>query len=72
MRFKSESGVAGQMIAMLVLVILGAATAIPVIQSAIENAGVTGNTATILSLIPLFVALLLLLAFAKPLLRRLR
>lgn len=38
--------------------------------SVIQNAGVDGNTATVLGLLPLFLALVVLLAFAEPVLDR--
>jgi hypothetical protein len=54
----------------MIAVILGVSVAIPVIQNSTDNANVTGNTATVLGLLPLFVALLLLIALAGPLMRR--
>lgn len=56
----------------MIAVILGVSVAIPVIQNAVDEAGVDGNTQTILELLPLFIALLLLLALAGPLMRRVR
>jgi hypothetical protein len=54
----------------MIAVILGVSVAIPVIQNAIDTANVSGNTETVLNLLPLFIGLLLLLALAGPLMRR--
>lgn len=56
----------------MVAAILGIGVAIPVILDVIEDANVTGTTETVLGLVPLFVALLLLVALAGPLMRRVR
>jgi len=54
----------------MVAAILGVGVAIPVILDVIESSNVTGTTATVLDLVPLFVGLLLLVALAGPLMRR--
>lgn len=54
----------------MVAAILGIAVAIPVILDVINDSGVTGTTATVLDLVPLFIGLLLLIALAGPLMRR--
>ena len=43
---------------------------IPVVNDAIEDAGITGTEATVVELLPLFAVLLLLIALAGPLMRR--
>jgi len=67
---RAQGNIGGLFIGIMIATILGVSVAIPVIQNAINNAGVSGNTATVLGLLPLFVALLLLLALAGPLMRR--
>lgn len=57
-------------IGIMVAAILGVGVAIPVILDVIEDSNVTGTTATVLDLVPLFVGLLLLVALAGPLMRR--
>lgn len=54
----------------MISVILGVSVAIPVINTALEDANVSGNTETVLDLLPLFIGLLLLIALAGPLMRR--
>lgn len=54
----------------MVAAILGVAVAIPVILNVINQSNVTGTTKTVLDLVPLFVGLLLLVALAGPLMRR--
>jgi hypothetical protein len=54
----------------MVAAILGVSVAIPVILDVIDQSNVTGTTATVLDLVPLFIGLLLLIAVAGPLMRR--
>lgn len=49
----------------IILVIMIAAAAIPVIQDTLDSANITGIPATILSLTPVFLALLALIAVAR-------
>jgi len=49
----------------IILVILIAAAAIPVIQDTLANANITGIPATILGLVPVFLALLALIAVSR-------
>jgi len=49
----------------IILVIMIAAAAIPVIQDTLDNANITGIPATILSLVPVFLALLALIAVSR-------
>lgn len=60
----------GLIMGILIAAIVGVAAAIPVIQDVIDSANLTGNVATIVGLIPLFIGLLLLVALASPLMRR--
>lgn len=59
-------------VGVLVAAILGIGVAIPVILSVINDAAVSGTTATVLNLLPLFVALILIIAIAQVLMRRIR
>jgi len=54
----------------MIAVILGVSVAIPVILDVINDSNVSGTTETVLDLVPLFVGLLLLVALAGPLMRR--
>jgi len=56
----------------LVAVIIGAGVALPVVLEVISGSGVSGTAATVLDLVPLFIGLLLLVALAGPLMRRVR
>lgn len=60
----------GLFIGLMVAAIVAISVFIPVVTDATSNANVTGNTQTILDLLPLFAALLLLIALAGPLMRR--
>ena len=65
------TNIAGLFIGIMVAVIIGVDVVIPVITDSIANSSVSGNTETILDLLPLFIALLLLIALASPLMNRL-
>lgn len=67
---RAQGNIGSLFIGVMVAAILGIGVAIPVILDVINNANVTGTTATVLGLVPLFVALLLLVALAGPLMRR--
>ena len=67
---RAQGNIGGLFIGIMIAVILGVSVAIPVIQNAVSASNVTGNTATVLNLLPLFIGLLLLLALAGPLMRR--
>ena len=49
----------------IILVIMIAAAAIPVIQDTLSNANITGIPSTVLSLVPVFLALLALIAVSR-------
>lgn len=65
-----SSGIGKLFIKVMVTVILGVAVAIPVVLEVIEQADVDGTTAIVLGLVPLFIALILLVSLAKPMMRR--
>jgi hypothetical protein len=67
---RAQGNIGGLFIGIMISVILGVSVAIPVIQNAVTNSSVSGNTETVLNLLPLFIGLLLLLALAGPLMRR--
>lgn len=60
----------GLFMGLLIAAIVAISVFIPVVNDAISSSSVTGNTQTILELLPLFAALLLLIALASPLMRR--
>jgi hypothetical protein len=60
----------GLFMGLLIAAIVAVSVFIPVVTDAVSNANVSGNTATILDLLPLFAALLLLISLAAPLMRR--
>jgi len=67
---KAQGNIGSLFIGIMVAAILGVGVAIPVILDVINDSNVTGTTATVLDLVPLFVGLLLLVALAGPLMRR--
>jgi len=67
---RAQGNIGSLFIGIMVAAILGVGVAIPVIIDVINNSNVTGTTATVLNLVPLFVGLLLLVALAGPLMRR--
>jgi hypothetical protein len=67
---RAQGNIGSLFIGVMVAAILGVGVAIPVVLDVIDQANVTGTTATVLDLVPLFVALLLLVALAGPLMRR--
>lgn len=69
-RDRAQGNIGGLFIGVMVAAILGVAVAIPVVQDVINDSNVTGTTKTVLDLVPLFIGLLLLVALAGPLMRR--
>jgi hypothetical protein len=67
---RGQGNIGSLFIGVMVAAILGIGVAIPVILDVINESNVSGTTATVLNLVPLFVALLLLVALAGPLMRR--
>lgn len=62
--FKDKKGMAGAM-GVLIYTIISVAVTIPVTQDVIDNANLTGTTATVVGLIPLFVGLGTMFATAR-------
>jgi len=50
-----------QFIGIMVVIIIGVAVVIPVVANVTESAGLTGTTATLVNLLPLFIAIALIL-----------
>lgn len=67
---RGGSNIGGLFIGIMVAAILGIGVAIPVVEDVIASSNVSGTTATVVGLISLFIALLLLVALAGPLMRR--
>jgi hypothetical protein len=67
---RAQGNIGSLFIGIMVAAILGVGVAIPVILDVINDSNVTGTTKTVLDLVPLFVGLLLLVALAGPLMRR--
>jgi hypothetical protein len=59
-------------IGLILAIVIGGGAALPITVELINTSGATGVLATILDIIPLFVALILLLVFAGPVMRRVR
>jgi len=60
------------LIGLIIAAVVGGGAALPIIVELINESGASGVLATVLGIIPLFVALILLLAFAGPVMRRVR
>lgn len=60
----------GLFIGLLIAAIVVLNVFIPVVNDAIDDSGITGTELTIVELLPLFAVLLLLIALAGPLMRR--
>lgn len=68
---RAQTNLVGLFIGLMIAAIVAIQVFIPVVQDAINNSNVSGTSATILGLLPMFAALLLLIALASPLMRRL-
>ena len=68
---RAQTNLVGLFIGLMIASIVAIQVFIPVVQDAIAQSNVTGTTATILDLLPMFAGLLLLIALASPLMRRL-
>lgn len=64
------TNLAGLFIGLMVAAIVALNIFIPVVNDAIASANLSGTTETIVDLLPLFAGLLLLIALASPLMRR--
>lgn len=74
-KFKRDtSAQAGNLVSLMIGVLIAAIVTIqvfiPTVNDAIASASVSGTAATILELLPLFGALLVMIALASPLMRR--
>ncbi|WP_148414920.1 hypothetical protein [Haloferax sp. KTX1] len=67
---RGQTNLVGLFIGLMIAAIVAIQVFIPVVNDAIASSNVTGTEATILGLLPLFAALLLLIALASPLMRR--
>ncbi|WP_458260321.1 hypothetical protein [Haloparvum sp. AD34] len=67
---RAQSNMVGLFIGVLISAIVVVQVFIPVVNDAIASSNVSGTTKTILELLGLFAALLLLIALASPLMRR--
>ncbi|XGI84781.1 hypothetical protein ACEU6E_10955 (plasmid) [Halorutilales archaeon Cl-col2-1] len=65
---KAQANLAGLFIGIMIAAIVGFNVVVPVLQDASSN--MTGTAADIAGLLPLFVALLILVSLAAPLMRR--
>lgn len=68
---RAQTNLVGLFIGLMIAAIVAVQVFIPVVNDAIAQSNVSGTTATILELLPMFGALLLLVALASPLMRRL-
>lgn len=67
---RGQTNLVGLFIGLLIAGIVAVEVFIPVMNDAVNNSNASGNTKTILELLGLFAALLLLVALAGPLMRR--
>ncbi len=68
---RGQTNLVGLFIGLMIAAIVAIQVFIPVVNDAISSSNVSGTAATILELLPMFGALLLLVALASPLMRRL-
>lgn len=68
---RGQTNLVGLILGVLIAGIVAISVFIPVINDQIANSNVTGTTKTILDLLPLFAALLVMIALASPLMNRL-
>lgn len=68
---RAQTNLVGLFIGMMIAAIVGVQVVIPILNDAINGSNVTGTTETILGLLPMFIALMLLVGMASPLMRRL-
>jgi hypothetical protein len=67
---RAQSNLVGLFIGLMIATIVAVQVFIPVVNDAIASSNVSGTEKTILELLSLFAALLLLIALASPLMRR--
>ncbi|QLD84621.1 hypothetical protein HWV23_02750 [Natronomonas halophila] len=64
------TNLAGLFIGLLIAAIIAVEVFIPVVLESVNSSNASGTTLTILELLPMFAGLLLLIALASPLMRR--
>lgn len=69
-RGQMGTNMVGLFIGLLIAAIVVLNVFIPVVNDAIDDSGISGTELTIVELLPLFAVLLLLIALAGPLMRR--
>lgn len=67
---RGQSNVSGMMINVMVAAILGVGVAIPVILDVINDSNISGTTLVIVTLIPVMLGVLLIVAVARPIMTR--
>lgn len=67
---RAQSNITRLVIGVMIAAIVVIQVFIPTVQDALASANVSGTEATILGLLPLFAALLILIALASPLMSR--
>lgn len=67
---RGQGNLSSLFIGIMVAAIMGVAVVIPVVNDIIAQANLSGTVATIVTLIPLFIGLLLLVSLASPLMKR--
>lgn len=65
-----QTNLVGLFIGLMIAAIVAVQVFIPTVNDAINSANLTGTEATVAGLLPLFAVLLLLIALASPLMRR--
>jgi len=60
-----EGNLVNVLIGLMIAVIIGVVVAIPTVTTSISDANLTGNTATVVNLIPVLLALVLLVAVVR-------
>ena len=65
-----STNLVGLFIGLMIAAIVAIQVFIPVVNDAVASANLSGTTATVVELLPLFAGLLLLIALASPLMRR--
>lgn len=67
---RGNTNLVGLFIGLMIAAIVAVQVFIPTVNDAISSANLTGTEATVAGLLPLFAVLLLLIALASPLMRR--
>lgn len=67
---RAQTNLVGLILGVTISAIVGIAVAIPVINDVIASANMSGTTAIVANLIPLFIVLIVLVGVASPLMNR--